>query len=102
MSSVSMRLPLRSSFVTVLTGALSTAFLFVACGGTSPGGTLVPDDAGPDDGSVADQGASPEAGEAGQAAEAGEAGGEASSTDGPPSYTSACTPLSQQKGTALN
>ena len=98
-----MRLPLRSSFVTALTGALSTAFVFVACGGTSPGGTLVPDDAGPDDGSVAaDQGASPEAGEAGEAAPAGEGGGEASATDGPPSYTSACTPLSQQKGTALN
>lgn len=88
-----MPLPLRSSLSMALTGAVTTGFVLVACGGKSPDAPPVSDEAGGDDSSVApDQGAGPEGGE----------GGEASSTDGPPSYTSACTPLSAQTGTAIN
>jgi hypothetical protein len=81
-------------------GLLTLALLLAACGSKSsevnPG-----DDAGGDDGGLApDQGAGTEGGEAGAAGEAG--AGEASATDGTPSYTSACTPLSQQIGKALD
>jgi hypothetical protein len=85
-----MRISLPSWFA----AALVTGLVPIACGGKSPAGTSVSDDAGGDDSSVAaDQSASPEAGEG---------GGETSSTDGPPTYTSACTPLSAQTGTAID
>ena len=69
---------------------LATALLLVACGSKSSEATPIPDEAGGDDSAVApDEGAHLEA-------------GEASSTDGTPSYTSACTPLSEQTGTAFD
>jgi len=73
---------------------LSLALVGVACGGTSSAGHAgVGDDGGTNDGS------------GGQAdAAAADSGGDssASASDGTPSYTSACTPLTQQTGTAIN
>jgi hypothetical protein len=74
---------------------LAATLAVVTCGGKSSQTTPAEDEAGGDDGGVApDQGAGTEGST--------EAGGEASSTDGTPSYTSACTPLSEQTGTAIN
>lgn len=81
--------PFRSSF--------TLSLVLVACGGQSSEAVPVSDEAGGaggDDGGVApDQSAGAEAG--------GEAGA-ASSTDGTPSYTSTCTPLTAQTGAALD
>ena len=70
---------------------LATTLLLVACGSKSEA-TPIPDEAGGDDSAVAlDEGAHIEAGET-----------SSTSMDGTPSYTSACTPLSQQTGTAFD
>jgi len=90
-----MRLRLRSPFATALTGGLTTALISVACGGKSPDATPGSEEAGDEAGTVDGSSMAPDQG-------AGSEGGEASSPDGPPSYTSACTPLSAQTGTAIN
>jgi hypothetical protein len=70
----------------------ATALVLVACGGKSSEATSISDEAGADDSGVApDQGGVVEGGDT-----------SSTSTDGTPSYTSTCTPLSEQTGTALD
>jgi hypothetical protein len=78
------------SFATALAGALPVALLAMACGSKAPDTAPEPDEAGTGDaGAAPDQAAGPEA-------------GEASSTDGTPTYTSSCTPLTAQTGTLID
>jgi hypothetical protein len=94
-----MRLRLRPTFATAFAGVFTTAVLVAACGGKSPDSTQASDEAGTNDSGVApDEGAVVLEG----GAESGSDGGGASAIDGPPSYTSACTPLSAQTGTGIN
>jgi hypothetical protein len=76
---------------------LSLAFVGVACGGASSAGNV---GNGNDSGTLDAGGGSADGGDAANA----EAGDDSSpsSTDGTPSYTSACTPLTQQTGVAIN
>jgi hypothetical protein len=77
---------------------LSALLLASACGG-STSGVLPP---ASDDGGASDAATTPDQGVSVEAGEAGAPVPEASSTDGTPTYTSTCTPLSQQTGTAIN
>jgi hypothetical protein len=79
------------------TSVLTTGVLLVACGGKAPDAAPISDEAGGDD--IGDSGAAPDEG---ARLDEGVESGETSSTDGTPSYTSACTPLSQQTGTAFD
>jgi hypothetical protein len=80
------------------------ALAMAACGGSSAGAGAP--DASPDDGGPTGDATSPQDGPASpDASDAGGSDGAAESTgpsDGTPSYTSSCTPLSQQNGTAVN
>jgi hypothetical protein len=81
---------------------LASAVIVVACGGKSNDegtGGAGGDDSGvaPDEGTTADGGGGQDA-----SGEGGSGESEASALDGPPTYTSACTPLSAQTGTAIN
>jgi hypothetical protein len=80
-------------------GTVSTwlALLAIACGGNGSNGQTGAD-AGDDSGAPGDDGSIADAGDASDA-ESGDSGG---GDDGTPSYTPACTPLSQQTGTAIN
>jgi hypothetical protein len=76
--------------------ALSVVTFASACGSSSPARDTSPDAA------VVDSGRAPlPQRDASRDIEV-EAAAEAGPPDGPPSYTSACTPLSQQTGTAVN
>jgi hypothetical protein len=95
-SAVFRRSPLHISCFVILTATLSAA----ACGRStsSAASSGAGDDggvAGTDSAAAHDGAATPESG-------ASEAGAEAGVDDGPPTRTSACTPLSQQTGTAIN
>lgn len=77
-------------------GAVASALLasvaFIACGGTEH-----ETDSSPDAAPTTDSGSQPPGKDAGAEAEA-----EAGPSDGTPSYTSVCTPLSEQTGTAVD
>jgi hypothetical protein len=73
------------------------ALLAIACGGNGSK-SQTGADAGDDSGAPGDDGSIADAGDASDA-ESGDSGG---GDDGTPSYTPACTPLSQQTGTAIN
>jgi hypothetical protein len=82
-----------------LASTLTLSLVLVACGGKASDTTPVDADADADANAEGDDGGgAPDEGTA--TGEGGEAS--SSSTDGPPSYTSACTPLSAQTGTALD
>lgn len=74
----------------------AAASLFVACGSSSP--------SNPTTGChcAADAGADSAPSDAAVKSDAGGAGGATGASDGTPSYSSTCTPLSQQNGTAID
>jgi hypothetical protein len=94
---MSPRVPLHISCFVILAAALSTA----ACGGSTS--SAASSGAGEDGGAAgADSAAADDGGAATPESGASEADAEAGVDDGKPTRTSACTPLSQQTGTAIN